>query len=115
MYEGYLSASPWWYAFKLNEVAPYYTKTDFGAQSFNSVSINKNAYNKLPKDVQKIIVELGEEWSMVTAEVCANNDAMGLDKLKKLGVNVSVVSEQAKIEWATALKDFPKQICVKKF
>jgi TRAP-type C4-dicarboxylate transport system substrate-binding protein len=110
VYEGYLSASPWWYTFKLHEIAPYYTKTDFGAQFFNSVSINKNTYNKLPKNVQEIVVELGEEWAMVTAEVCANNDSMGLDKLKKLGVNVSVVSEQAKIEWATALKDFPNKM-----
>jgi len=110
IYEGYLSASPWWSAFKLHEIAPYYTKADFGAQYFNSVSINMNSFNKLPKEVQDIIVELGKEWPMVTAEICANNDAMGIDKLKKLGVDVTTISEKAKKEWATALKDFPNKM-----
>ncbi|MAK12600.1 MAG: hypothetical protein CMI73_02900 [Candidatus Pelagibacter sp.] len=110
VYEGYLSASPWWYAFKLNEVAPYYTKTDFGAQFFNSVSINMNTFKKLPKEVQAIIVQLGKEWAMVTAEVCAKNDAMGISKLKELGVDVSVISEKAKKAWAESLKDFPNKM-----
>jgi len=110
VYEGYLSASPWWYAFKLNEVAPYYTKTDFGAQFFNSVSINMDTFKKLPKEVQDIVVELGKEWAMVTAEVCASNDAMGIQKLKDLGVNVKEISTKAKKDWAKSLKDFPNQM-----
>ena len=110
VYEGYLSASPLWYAFKLNEVAPYYTKTDFGAQFFNSVSINMNTFKKLPKEVQDIVIELGKEWAMVTAEICASNDAMGIQKLKDLGVNVSVISEKAKKDWAKSLKDFPNEM-----
>ena len=110
VYEGYLSASPWWYAFKLNEVAPHYTKTDFGAQFFNSVSINMDSFKKLPKEVQDIVVELGKEWAMVTAEVCASNDAKGIQKLKDLGVNVKEISNKAKKDWAKSLKDFPNEM-----
>ena len=47
---------------------------------------------------------------MVTAEVCAKNDAMGISKLKELGVNVSVISEKAKKAWAESLKDFPNKM-----
>jgi TRAP-type C4-dicarboxylate transport system substrate-binding protein len=110
VYEGYLSASPWWHAFKLNEVAPHYTKTDFGAQFFNSVSINMDTFKKLPKEVQDIVVELGKEWAMVTAEVCANNDAAGIQKLKDLGVNVKEISTKAKKDWAKSLKGFPNEM-----
>lgn len=110
VYEGYLSASPWWHTFKLNEVAPFYTKTDFGAQFFNAVTINMNTWNKLPDDVKAILVELGSEWAGVTAEVCARNDAEGLAKLKELGVDVREISEQAKADWAEALKDFPNKM-----
>ena len=47
---------------------------------------------------------------MVTAEICASNDAMGIQKLKDLGVNVSVISEKAKKDWAKSLKDFPNEM-----
>ena len=110
VYEGYLSASPWWSAFKLNEVAPFFTKTDFGAQFLNAVTINMDTWNRLPEDVQEILVEMGDEWSSVTAEVCAAKDAEGLEKLRGLGVDVREISEQAKKDWATALTDFPNRM-----
>lgn len=110
VYQGYLAASSWWHTFKLNEVAKYYTKTDFGAQFFNAVTINVNTWNRLPPEVQAILVELGKEWSGVTAEVCARNDAQGLQKLKDLGVDVSEISAEAKKDWAVALKDFPNRM-----
>ena len=94
----------------LIEVAPYYTKTDFGAQFFNSVTINMDAYKKLPKEVQAIVEELGKEWAMVTAEICDANDKNGIAKLKDLGVNVKEISAKAKKDWAKSLKDFPNQM-----
>jgi len=110
VYEGYLSASAWWHKFKLNEVAPHFTKTDFGAQYLNAVTINKQSWDRLPEDVQEIIREMGDEWSEVTAEVCAKNDAEGLDRLRELGVEVTTISDEARKDWATALKDFPNRM-----
>lgn len=110
VYEGYLAASPWWHTFKLNEVAPYYTKTDFGAQFFNAVTINNQTWERLPDDVKEILVELGEEWAGVTAEVCARNDAEGLETLRGLGVEVTEISDEAKTDWANALADFPNRM-----
>lgn len=110
VYEGYLSASPWWHKFKLNEVAPFFTKTDFGAQYLNAVTINKQSWDRLPADVQEILAEMGAEWSVVTAEVCAKNDAEGLDTLRSLDVEVTEISDEARVDWATALQDFPNRM-----
>lgn len=110
VYEGYLSASAWWHKFKLNEVAPYFTKTDFGAQYLNAVTINKQSWDRLPPEVQEIMKEMGAEWSDVTAEVCAKNDAEGLDTLRGLDVEVSEISDAARKDWATALEDFPNRM-----
>lgn len=110
VYEGYISASPWWHSFNLNEVAPYFTKTDFGAQYLNAVTINKQAWDRLPADVQEILKEVGAEWSEVTADVCASNDEAGLNRLRELGVDVREISDEAKLEWATALSDFPQRM-----
>lgn len=110
VYEGYISAASWWHSFKLNEVAPYYTKTDFGAQYLNAVTINKDKYESLPEDVKKILHELGAEWADVTTEICARNDAEGLKILAGLGVEVTDISEEAKSDWANALADFPNRM-----
>lgn len=69
-----------------------------------------NTWNGLPDDVKAILTEMGSEWAGVTAKVCARNDAEGLAKLKELGVDVKSISEEAKVEWATALKDFPNKM-----
>jgi TRAP-type C4-dicarboxylate transport system substrate-binding protein len=110
VYEGYLSTSRWWSTFKLNEVGGYYTKTDFGAQLFNVVTINLNTFKKLPKDVQQILINLGSEWAGVTAEVCEQFDKDGINVLKTKGVVVKEISKEAKVEWANALKDMPNQM-----
>jgi C4-dicarboxylate-binding protein DctP len=109
VYEGYISASPWWHTFKLNEVAKYFTRTDFGVQYLNAVTINKQTWDGLPGDVQVILKELGDEWSGVTAEVCARNDQEGLATLQELGVEVVEISVEAKDEWANSLSDFHKK------
>src|SRR5690606_34186653 len=70
VYEGYLSASAWWHLFKLNEVAPHFTKADFGAQFIHVVTVNKDVWDYLPQDVQDIMREVSKEWEMVTAEAC---------------------------------------------
>lgn len=110
VYEGYLSASTWWTSFKLNEVAPYFTKTDFGAQYVNMVSINLDTWNRLPEEVQQILIELGRDWGDETARVCAENDATGLDTLRDAGVTVKEISADAKEAWASEIADFPARM-----
>lgn len=110
VYEGYISASAWWHTFKLNEVAPFFKSVDFGVQYVSAVSINKQVYDRLPPEIQEILMELGEEWGIVTAQVCDRNNAEGLDRLRELGVDVSEVSPTAQEEWATALADFPQRM-----
>lgn len=110
VYEGYLSASSWWHMFKLNEVAPHFTKADFGAQFIHYVTVNKDVWNSLPDDVKEIMREVSEEWALVTAEACDKNDAEGLKKLAELGVEVREIAPEAKKAWSEALKDFPQRM-----
>ena len=113
VYEGYISASAWWYSFKLNEVAPHFTRTDFGAQYLNAVTINRDKYNALPEDVQKILHELGDEWAAKTAVVCVRNEVEGLAKLADLGVEITEISAEAKSDWANAISEFPNGMAQK--
>ncbi|SNT27761.1 TRAP transporter substrate-binding protein DctP [Tropicimonas sediminicola] len=110
VYEGYISASAWWQTFKLNEVAPHFKSVDFGAQYVSAVTINKDTWEALPEDVQQILMEMGEEWGGVTAEICDRNDAEGEARLADLGVEVTAISAEAQAEWAEALADFPQRM-----
>jgi len=110
VYEGYISAATWWSTFKLNEVAPNFTKTDFGAMPTNAATINLKTWNKLPNDVKEIMQEVAREWEDVTAEVCARNDKEGLQKLRDLDVNVTELKAETRQKWGQALKDFPNKM-----
>ena len=48
-------------ALKLYPVAPYYVQVGFGSMTIVGLTMNLNSFNKLPKEVQDIIVEVGRE------------------------------------------------------
>jgi TRAP-type transport system periplasmic protein len=52
---GYASDYKWW------EVAPYYYELYFGNDAQIFVGINKDSWNKIPADIQKMFIDLREE------------------------------------------------------
>ncbi len=96
--------------FKLFEVSPYYTETGFGAITWHGLTINKARYDKLPKEVQEIIVQVAREFEAKTGTVNDENYPKQIEKLKELGAKVkTAVPDSVRIEWATSLKDWPKE------
>jgi TRAP-type C4-dicarboxylate transport system substrate-binding protein len=60
---------------KVYEVAPYITKVSMGALYNGGMAMNKDTWQKLPPDVQKIMKEVGREYSRrLGAEVMARYD-----------------------------------------
>ncbi len=97
-----------WVNFKLNEVAKNYTEVGFGSISWHGLTINKNKFNRLPKEVQDIILEVGKEYEAKTGSVNEENYPKQLVQLKSLGVNVKSVPDSVRIEWANSLKEWPQ-------
>lgn len=110
VYEGYISAVPWWATFSLYEVADYFTLADFGSAYLNAVTVNLNKWNSLPEDVQEIIQEVAIEYEQVTADLCAANEEAGINKLREEGAEVVQIDPQAKVDWANAISDFPARM-----
>jgi C4-dicarboxylate-binding protein DctP len=98
-----------WVNFKLNEVAKYYTEIGFGAVTWHGLTINKNRFNRLPKEVQDIVVEVGREFEAMTGTVNEQNYPKQIEQLKTLGVTVKSVPESVKLEWANSLKGWPQE------
>jgi TRAP-type C4-dicarboxylate transport system substrate-binding protein len=108
VYFGWIMFPSGWVNFKLNEVAKNYTEVGFGSISWHGMTINKNKFNRLPKDVQDIIVEVGKEFEAKTGSVNEENYPKQLAQLKTLGVNVKTVPDSVRVEWANSLKDWPQ-------
>jgi TRAP-type C4-dicarboxylate transport system substrate-binding protein len=53
---------------KLYEVTPYVTLMNMGTFYAGALAINKDSYNKLPPEVQKVVREVGREYTVKVAE-----------------------------------------------
>ena len=109
VYFGWIMFPSGWVNFKLNEVAKHYTEVGFGSITWHGLTMNKNRFNRLPKDVQDIILEVAKEYEARTGTVNDENYPKQLAQLKTLGVNVKSVSDSVRVDWANSLKAWPQQ------
>jgi len=93
---------------KLQEVAPYITKVNFGSQYAGGIAMNKGRFDKLPKDVQKVFIEAGKVYTeqFAKAQAALANERMQL--MAKTGAKISDLSESERKRWADALPPIAK-------
>ncbi|MEP3068615.1 MAG: C4-dicarboxylate TRAP transporter substrate-binding protein [Parvibaculum sp.] len=90
---------------KHHEVAPYVTLVGMGAQMTGGLGINKDVWEGLSDDVRKVLIDLGEEYTVAHAEeVMARYEAF-LAKLPGAGAKVSKLPETEIQAWAAGLPD----------
>jgi len=93
------------FPFKLYEVAPIINRVSLGCQVTGAMAINKKTWNRLPPELQKVLADLGNEYSKIHGDML-----MGLaDKfegmMKEQGVTINQMSQAARVEWANTLPD----------
>ena len=108
VYFGWIMFPSGWVNFKLNEVAKHYTEIGFGSITWHGLTMNTARFNRLPRDVQAIILEVAKEYEAKTGSVNEENYPKQLAQLKSLGVNVKSVPEAVRLEWAQSLKSWPQ-------
>jgi len=94
---------------KWYEVAKHYTLTDFGSVSWHGLTINRARFNRMPKEVQNIILEVAKEYELKTGTVNEENYPKQLEQLKGFGVTVKSVPDSVKLEWAKSLASWPQE------
>lgn len=86
---------------KLAESLKYYTDYPLGVTNFIAV-MNKDTWNSLPPDVQKVIDELAPEMAKWTGEYMDNHVKESLAwSQKEQGLQVTSLSQQEKDIWAS--------------
>lgn len=109
VYEGWVMFPDAAVGFKLHEVAKNYTFTDFGAVPNVLITINKTTWNKFPKNVQAIFLEVGKEFTAVQTKMVSDKGKASVETMKAAGVNVRSLSDEEKVKWANALSDIPNE------
>jgi TRAP-type C4-dicarboxylate transport system substrate-binding protein len=109
VYDGWIMFPSGYVNFKLYEVGKYYTEIGFGAITWHGLTINKNRWARLPKDVQQILMEVGREYEKRTGTVNEENYPKQLEQLESVGATVRQLPDAVRIEWANSLKGWPQE------
>lgn len=83
--DGILISMTSYLSFKMHEVAPYATICNYMSGG-SYVVINKDKWDTIPADLQKIMFDTGKEAQKHSMELMAESDEGSLDKLPGLGV-----------------------------
>lgn len=109
VYNGWVMYTASSNGYKLYEVAPYQTNLDLGAVSCGYISINKDTWESLPEEVQKIMTEVGQEFTdHVAGEVANEMDETGLEEMTKNGLEIVELKAGEKEKYAELMPNMCK-------
>jgi len=109
VFDGYIHYPANWRNLKLYEVADYYTEVGFGSIVWHGVTVNSRRWESLPQEVKDIILEVAQEYELLTGTENEANYAKTMDELRELGAEVHAVSPEVRQAWAESLADWPKE------
>ena len=109
VYEGWIMFPSAWVQLKLYEVGPYYTMIGFGSITWHGLTINLDTWNRLPEEVQAIMLEVAADFEELTGQHNLERYGNDIDTLREL-ITVKQVSPEVKLDWANALSDWPGEM-----
>ncbi|MEO9970283.1 MAG: C4-dicarboxylate TRAP transporter substrate-binding protein [Hyphomonadaceae bacterium] len=108
VYDGWLMFPSAYYSFKFHEPAPHYTLIGFGAMGGAViVTMNNKRFNKLPPEVQTIIMEVAKDYELKAAQTLDQRQVGGLEDLRGSGATVTELAAESRAIWARSLAEFP--------
>jgi TRAP-type transport system periplasmic protein len=94
---------------KIYEVAPYVTTVDIGALYIGGMAMNKDSFDKLPSEVQKIVKDVGREYSKALGETLMQRYQGALKTMAEVGakqtpaVRITDMSAGERDKWVKAM------------
>lgn len=108
VYDAIIIISTGAYPIKLHEVAPYFTRVGVGANLIGAISINKDMWDSMPPEVQKVLADVGEEYSQKLAVQMQTIAGIFEKKMEEEGTKFSTLPEAERKKWATMLPNIAK-------
>ena len=108
VYAGWLMFPSSYYGYKFHEPAPYYTLIGFGAMGGAvALTMNSRSFERLPPEVQKIILEVARDYETVAAHALNEGQSVALQALRNAGAHIRELPSEVRAEWANSLAEFP--------
>ncbi|MBX3588964.1 MAG: C4-dicarboxylate TRAP transporter substrate-binding protein [Ramlibacter sp.] len=107
--EGTLSISTGILPNKIYEVAPYITTVNIGALYIGGMAMNKDSYGNLPPEVQKIVKDVGKEYSKALGETLMQRYQGALKTMAEVGakqspaVRITALSDGERDKWVKTM------------
>jgi len=109
VYEGWVMFPSAWVQLNLHEVGPYYTMVGFGSITWHGLTINMDTWNRLPIDVQEIMLEVATDFEQLTGTNNLERYGNDVDTLREL-ITVKELDSDVTLSWANSLRDWPKEM-----
>lgn len=95
---------------KLFEVAPNFIKVDFGSMVVLPITVSNRRFERLPKEVRDIMIEVGRETEKRSGPYTRDLVEKTMKTVGSRGVNIVNVSEAERRAWAEMLAESPGRI-----
>lgn len=103
--EGAISPFEALQGFKWGEFIRYSTIAEGSGYSTGMfVIMNKDRWNSLPLDIQKLFTEVSKEWIEKQGRVWVEVEKQGRDFARKSGITITTLSSEENSRWAAAVK-----------
>lgn len=96
-------------AFKLVEGAPYMLKADIGTANSKAITMNKQAYDKLPDEVRKVLLAAIVDYRDYTAKAAIADADEAYAQFKAAGGKIVQMSDDARKAWAMKMPNIAKE------
>ncbi|MCM5571539.1 C4-dicarboxylate TRAP transporter substrate-binding protein [Burkholderiaceae bacterium FT117] len=96
---------------KIYEVAPYITKVNAGAVYNGGIAVNKDVFQGLPPELQKILKDVGKEYSKALGAELMKRHQAAIQKMVEVGasqstpVKLTVLPDAERQKWVDGLPD----------
>lgn len=97
-------------AFKIEEQAKYFVGIRAMTGNFFDIYMNKDSFEKMPKELQEIFMETGDEIAMkVAEEIVPAWSKKVMEQFKNAGVQFYDLPESERNNWAEMITDIPAE------
>jgi len=95
--------------YKFYEVAPYITKIGFGAQQASDLTVNLSRWQKFPKELQDIFIDVAKEYEKKTALAYQAAANKSMEAAAQHGAKISTLPEAERKKLARMLPNIAKE------
>ena len=109
VYESLFAFTTGTFPIKIYEVAKYLTKIDIGSTFIAAISVNKKLYDSMPPYIQKILSDVGAEYTMRVATTLAT---LASDFEKKMAAQGAIITDfpaDQRRKWATTMPNIAQE------